>query len=87
MAKTVPDEATKKRISFLARVGTALAQVNTEELDPSYYYLVKNDLKAFAEGIDELELDHQSQKGMHDLIYYLNNKLEKRIKQLNNDSI
>jgi predicted DNA-binding protein len=82
-----PDEETKNRIKNLAYVGTALVQISNEIAGETDYFLAKDALRRFEEGINKLELDYQSRKGMRDLTEYLKKKLDKRIKQLNNDTV
>ncbi|MFS8131079.1 MAG: hypothetical protein ACMG57_03805 [Candidatus Dojkabacteria bacterium] len=82
-----PDEETKKRIQNLGRVGTALVQISNEVAGETDYFLAKQALKNFDDGIAILDLDYESRKGMNDLIDYLSKKLDKRLKQLNNDTV
>ncbi|MEO6728436.1 MAG: hypothetical protein ABIM99_00785 [Candidatus Dojkabacteria bacterium] len=82
-----PDEETKKRIKNLGAVGTALVQISNEVGGETDYFLAKQGLKNFEDGISLLDLDYESRKGMNDLINYLSKKLDKRVKQLNNDTV
>jgi len=82
-----PDEETKKRIKNLAAVGTALVQISNEVAGETDYFVAKESLKNFSDGIAALDLDYESRKGMSDLIAYLDKKLAKRLKQLNNDTV
>lgn len=82
-----PDEETRKRIKNLAMVGTALVQISNDNAGETDYFLAKQALKSFEQGIAILDLDYESKKGMNDLIAYLEKKLAKRLKQLNNDTV
>ncbi|MEP7103648.1 MAG: hypothetical protein ABI721_03000 [Candidatus Dojkabacteria bacterium] len=82
-----PDEETKNRIRNLAAVGTALVQISNENAGETDYFIAKQSLINFEQGINKLDLDYESKKGMKDLIDYLSKKLDKRIKQLNNDTV
>lgn len=82
-----PDEDTKGRIKNLGAVGTALVQISNENAGETDYFIAKQSLRNFEEGINKLDLDYESKKGMKNLIDYLDKKLEKRIKQLNNDTV
>lgn len=82
-----PDLQTRDRIKNLAYVGTALVQISNENAGETDYFLAKDSLRKFEDGISKLELDYQSRKGMKDLIEYLRKKLDKRLKQLNNDTV
>jgi hypothetical protein len=75
-----PDLETKERISNLAIVGSTLMQGFSEENQDfgTNFFYAKEALQKFREGIDRLELDPKSKKGMEDLINYLYTKIDKR---------
>ncbi|MCA9380857.1 hypothetical protein KC678_01190 [Candidatus Dojkabacteria bacterium] len=77
-----PDSETVQRIKNLAIVGKAITQIGSG--DSSYntsFFAAKEALLTFKDGIDRLELDPESKEGIHQLIQYLNNKIDKRMKQ------
>jgi type I restriction-modification system DNA methylase subunit len=77
----IPDPSTKDRIRNLAIVGKALNDTYSDEnLEVGTdFYLAKEALTKFKEGIDKLDLDESSKKGMGDLIEYLNKKIDRRM--------
>ena len=79
-AKNKPDTATVKRISRLAIVGTALLQRANDNSFQTDFLLADDALKDFEAGINDLDLDPESERGMHDLIAYLREKIQKRLK-------
>ena len=82
-----PDEATKERISHLARVGKALNDTYSEanlEVGTDFYVALDS-LNKFKDGVLKLSLDEESQKGMLDLIEYLRKKIERRMGYMDED--
>lgn len=76
-----PDAATQERIANLAIVGEALNETYGEE-NQDYgtdFFLAKEALKKFKEGIEKLNLQPRSKKGMLYLIAYLEEKIQKRM--------
>ncbi|KXK26723.1 MAG: hypothetical protein TR69_WS6001000737 [candidate division WS6 bacterium OLB20] len=76
-----PDAETKERIANLAIVGEALNETYGEE-NMDYgtdFFLAKEGLLKFKSGIERLNLDPRSRKGMMDLIDYLMKKIDKRM--------
>ncbi len=78
-----PDSQTTDRIKNLAYVGTALNETASDTTFMTNFYVAKESLLRFKEGIDRLNLDSASKKGMYDLIEYLDQKIDKRIKYAN----
>ncbi|BCX14096.1 MAG: hypothetical protein KatS3mg085_628 [Candidatus Dojkabacteria bacterium] len=78
-SKRMPDEATKNRIKNLAIVGLALNANASDVRAQTDYFLAKEALNKFKAGIDELDLDPESEKGMEQLIEYLSKKIDKRM--------
>lgn len=78
--KTAETIATEERIKNLGVVGTTLVQGFSEENQDfgTNFFFAKEALEKFREGINKLELDPPSKKGMNDLISYLERKIEKR---------
>lgn len=76
-----PDDATKKRIENLAVVGNAVLSNVTDVGQQTNFFLAKEALNEFAEGIDALELDEKSMIGMKNLIKYLNIKIDRRLRE------
>ncbi|MCA9387201.1 hypothetical protein KC669_04170 [Candidatus Dojkabacteria bacterium] len=77
-----PDSETVQRIKNLAIVGKAITQIGSG--DSSYntsFFAAKESLLTFKDGIDRLQLDPESKEGIYQLIQYLNNKIDKRMKQ------
>ena len=82
-----PDEATKQRISHLARVGKALNDTYSEanlEVGTDFYVALDS-LNKFKDEILDLSLDEESQKGILDLIEYLRKKIERRMGYMGED--
>ena len=81
MPPVIPDEPTKERIKHLAVVGKALNDTYSEEnLEGGEdFFIALDSLNKFKEGIDKLQLDEVSRKGMYDLIEYLRKKIERRM--------
>jgi hypothetical protein len=76
-----PDEDTKQRIKNLAVVGAALFQISDDNMGNTKFFIAKTSLQEFKKGINKLDLDPESKKGMDDLISYLDKKIDKRLKQ------
>lgn len=77
---TAPDPATLERLVALGKVGTVLwerANDNTFETD---YLVALQDLAEFEGGITKLTLEPVVKKGMTDLISYLRQKVQKRMR-------
>jgi predicted DNA-binding protein len=76
-----PDSPTKERIKNLAIVGKAMNDTYSEENLESGndFYLAKEALNNFKEGIDKLNLDEESRQGMNELIEYLQKKIDRRL--------
>ncbi|HEX9804789.1 MAG TPA: hypothetical protein VGA67_03840 [Candidatus Dojkabacteria bacterium] len=77
-----PSEETKRRIGFLADVGLALYETANETSYETNIFLAKDALLKFKAGIDKLELDPKTRKGINVLI----EKLQKEIDERLNDS-
>lgn len=75
-----PDAETKSRIKNLGIVGTTLLQAFSEENQDfgTNFVYAKEALERFRDGINRLELDEPSKKGMNDLVDFLYKELEKR---------
>lgn len=78
--KIIPDVETLGRIESLGRVATLIRQSYGEDnLDiGSNYYIARESLNKFYDGIKRLKLDAPIRQGMDDLVSYLNEKLDKR---------
>jgi hypothetical protein len=76
-----PDEATKERIKNLAVVGNAVLSNVTDVGQQTNFFLAKEALNEFEAGIDALELDDESMRGMKSLIKYLNIKIDRRLRE------
>lgn len=76
-----PDKDTENRIKNLAYVGTALDQSRNGKTEDTAFYLAKQALINFKEGIDKLNLDIESKDGMEDLINYLDNEIDKKMSE------
>lgn len=76
-----PDEATKSRIKNLAVVGNAVLNNSSDISEQTNFYLALQALLDFEAGINDLELDIESKKGMENLIVYLKGKIERRLKE------
>ena len=74
-----PDDATKDRIKNLSEVGNALFEATNDDAFQTNFYAAKESLKRFKSGIDDLDLDFESKKGMENLINYLDKKIDKRL--------
>lgn len=86
-SKVAPDEETKKRISNLAVVGTAISEITGGEVSfDTDYFVAKEALNKFMAGIDRLDLDPESRTGMVNLVNYLQKKIDKRMKNLHNQN-
>lgn len=76
-----PDEATKSRIKNLAVVGNALLNNSSDVSEQTNFYLAMQALVDFESGINDLDLDDESRRGMQSLIVYLKAKIERRLKE------
>lgn len=74
-----PDAQTVERIRNLAIVGKALTQRSSDTSFQTEFYLAKEALNKFSEGIDRLNLDEESHRGMDELVKYLQMKIDKRL--------
>jgi predicted DNA-binding protein len=76
-----PDPETIERIKYLAIVGKALSDTYSDENleNGTDFFLAKDALNRFKDGIDKLELDIESRKGMNGLIEYLQKKIDRRM--------
>lgn len=76
-----PDEPTKERLRNLSAVGKALndtySEDNLETGDD--FYIALDSLNKFKEGLDKLNLDEPTRKGMEDLVDYLRKKIDRRM--------
>ncbi|GAB4284678.1 MAG: hypothetical protein Kow0081_2030 [Candidatus Dojkabacteria bacterium] len=82
----VPDEETRVRIENLAIVGDALMSTGYSETRyGTDYFLAKEALINFKNGIDKLALSPKAYNGMRNLIKYLDSKIDKRMRQSNNN--
>ena len=79
MSKIQPSPETLERIKNLAYVGTALFGTTSDISADTNFFLAKESLHRFEEGIDMLELDEETLKGIKDLIRYLNQKIDRRM--------
>ncbi len=79
-ATVTPDEETKLRIKYLANVGKALFTLNSEVNQQTDFYVAKESLNKFKQGILKLQLEDESRKGMLNLIEYLQKKIDRRLK-------
>lgn len=79
----IADEETKKRMTSLGAVGTALMQISNDNSGLTDYLVAKEELKKFDQAVSLMELEPQIKAGMDNLIRYLSKKLEKRINQYN----
>ena len=85
--KHAPDDQTRDRIKNLAVVGTAINQLGGSEVSyDTDYFVAKEALNRFMEGIDRLDLDYESHEGMVNLVKYLQKKIDKRMKNANNQN-
>lgn len=75
-----PDQETIDRIKNLAFVGSALNETASDTTFMTNFYIAKESLLKFKAGIDKLNLPPESKQGMYDLINYLDQKIDKRIK-------
>lgn len=75
----IPDKDTKERIKNLATVGRVIVESSHDNSEETDYYLAQEALNRFEQGIDELELDHESKEGMKSLVSYLRGKIERRM--------
>jgi hypothetical protein len=77
---TPPDPATLQRLISLGKVGTKLKErVNDGTLETDFLVILQ-DLAEFEAGIDKLTLEPPVKKGMTDLIAYLREKVQKRMR-------
>jgi len=76
-----PDQETQDRIANLAIVGEALNETYGEENQDfgTDFFLAKEGLIKFREGIQRLNLPPRSKKGMMDLVDYLMRKIDHRL--------
>ena len=75
-----PDPPTRERLINLAAVGRALNDTYSEdnlETGDGFYYALDS-LNKFKEGLDKVNLDEPTRKGMDDLIEYLRKKIDRR---------
>ncbi len=79
-----PDSQTIERIKNLAYVGYALNETASDTTFMTNFYIAKESLLRFKEGIDKLNLEPELKHGMYDLITYLDQKIDKRIKYAEN---
>lgn len=75
----IPDEETKERIKNLALVGKAIMTLSSETGYETDFYVAKEALNKFKDGLLRLQLDSEDQKGMLDLITYLQKKIDRRM--------
>lgn len=79
-AANPPDQATLQRLISLGRVGTKLKErVNDNTLETDFLAVLQ-DLAEFEAGINKLTLERPVRKGMTDLIDYLREKVQKRMR-------
>jgi hypothetical protein len=76
----LPDQETAERIDYLAQVGHAIDETSNANNHQTNFYLAKDALDKFAEGLNKLTLKPESRDGMDKLIKYLYNKIDKRLK-------
>lgn len=82
--KIIPDEETKRRIEHLAFVGSAINSSGfSEKSFGTDYFLAKESLSAFKQEIESLELSPRTLQGILDLIKYLDQKIDKRMRDAN----
>ncbi len=81
MQKTKPSAETYERIKNLAYVGNAVFGNGSDVSGQTNFYLAKEALLKFEEGIDLLELDDETLQGIKELIRYLNIKIDRRLEE------
>ena len=68
-------------MEYLSQVGIAVSEMTASETGYSMdFYVAKESLNHFKEGLDTLNLDAQIRTGMEELIKYLQKKIDKRIR-------
>ncbi len=82
-----PDQETIQRIKNLAIVGKALFETESEVSFNTNFFLAKEALNKFKEGIDKLNLNEESKAGMESLVKYLHKKIDKRIEKTTNEKL
>lgn len=74
-----PDAYTSERIKYLAIAGRAIAETSNENTHETNFFLAREALKKFSEGLHQLELPQEDMWGMEMLIEYLDKKIERRL--------
>lgn len=75
------DADTQERIKNLAMVGHAIYEAHNDNTQQTNFYLAREALLKFKQGIDDLEnLEEESRRGINELVKYLQGKIEKRSK-------
>lgn len=75
------DQSTKDRIKNLAVVGKALNETSTDYGYDTSFFIAKEALSKFREGIHNLDLDQVSLSGMDNLIDFLEKEIDEKLKK------
>ncbi|MDQ6985212.1 MAG: hypothetical protein Q9M91_02830 [Candidatus Dojkabacteria bacterium] len=78
MDKIKPDPETLERCINLSRVGVAINSTQSESGFGTNFFVARESLNKFKEGVDKLDLSPEIVKGITDLINYLHKKIDKR---------
>lgn len=81
----LPSSQTVARLKDLGYVGTALNEVFSETTFSTNLFVAKESLNRFEQSIKQMQIDQTVKKGMEDLIAYLHNKIDRRLKNVDSE--